>query len=109
MVCALGMEPSLVARSHECDFPPSVTGLPAVTAPKFEVSGSSLDIDRRVREVLADSLSVYRVDVEKLRSLRPDVILTQSQCEVCAVSENDVLAALGDWPEPRPQIVSLQP
>src|SRR5687768_12678183 len=85
IVCALGFEGQLVGRSHECDFPESIKRLPVCTEPKFAVAGSSADIDRRVREVLQDSLSVYRVHADLLRELRPDVIVTQSQCEVCAV------------------------
>jgi iron complex transport system substrate-binding protein len=109
IVCALGFEDQLVGRSHECDYPPSVRRLPVCTAPRFDVHGSSADIDRRVKDTLRDSLSVYRVDVEALKRLRPDAIVTQSQCEVCAVSRRDVERALGDWLDSRPQVVSLQP
>lgn len=109
IVCALGFEQELVAISHECDFPESIRRLPACTEPKFPVNGSSAEIDRQVKLTLQDSLSVYRVDEGLLRTLRPDVIVTQSQCEVCAVSERDVLAALGDWPGKPPQIVALKP
>jgi iron complex transport system substrate-binding protein len=109
IVCALGFEDQLVGRSHECDYPPSVRRLPVCTAPKFDVHGSSADIDRRVKDVLQDATSVYRVDTELLRHLRPDVIVTQTQCAVCAVSEDDVEQALGDWLETRPRVVSLNP
>src|SRR5438132_4769544 len=94
IVCALGFEDQLVGRSHECDFPPSVRRLPVCTAPKFDVHGSSLEIDQRVKSVLQDATSVYRVDEDLLKRLRPDVVLTQSQCEVCAVSQRDVETAL---------------
>jgi iron complex transport system substrate-binding protein len=107
IVCELGFESSLVGRSHECDFPPSVQRLPVCTSPRFAVQGSSADIDRRVKHILSQTLSVYLVDAEKLRELAPDVIVTQTQCEVCAVSEKDVQSALCDWIESRPQIVSL--
>src|SRR5690242_3831509 len=109
IVCALGFEDQLVGRSHECDYPESVRRLPACTAPKFDVHGSSADIDRRVRSILRDALSVYRVDVDLLKQLRPDVIVTQSHCEVCAVSLRDVEQALCDWLDSRPRIVSLHP
>jgi iron complex transport system substrate-binding protein len=79
------------------------------TAPKFSVDGASADIDHQVKEALAAEISVYRVHAELLRSLRPEVILTQSQCAVCAVSPSDIAAALGDWPTAPPQIVSLMP
>ena len=109
IVCALGFEDQLVGRSHECDFPESIRRLPICTEPKFNISGSSGEIDRRVKETLQESLSVYRVDEAKLRELRPDVIVTQSHCEVCAVSLRDVERALGEWLETRPKIVSLSP
>src|SRR4051812_29931935 len=83
IVCALGCERDLVGRSHECDYPPAVTRLPVCTGPRFDVAGSSRDIDDRVKAILRDATSVYRVDADLLRELRPDVIVTQSHCEVC--------------------------
>ena len=109
IVCALGFEDRLVGRSHECDFPPSVKRAPALTEPKFNPEGTSAEIDQRVKRIVGDALSVYRVDAPRLRELRPDVIVTQSQCEVCAVSERDVEAAVAEWLGVRPQIVSLAP
>ena len=109
IVCALGVGDQLVGRSHECDFPMQVARLPALTEPKFNPEGTSAEIDERVKKIVADALSVYRVDAAKLRELRPDVIVTQSQCEVCAVSESDVEAAVAQWLGARPRIVSLAP
>ncbi len=109
IVSALGFKDSLVARSHECDFPTDVRALPFCTEPKIDVSGNSHDIDQRVKAVVRDGLSVYRVDSDALKGYEPDVIVTQSQCEVCAVSEKDVLAATCDWLENRPRIVTLKP
>jgi len=109
IVCALGLADGLVGRSHECDFPESVRNLPACTEPKFNVEGSSYQIDQRVKAILQEALSVYRVDSEKLRQLRPDVIITQSQCEVCAVSLRDVEQVVCQWLDSRPKIVSLAP
>lgn len=112
IVCALGFQASLVGRSHECDFPPQVGDLPAVTAPRFDVDGRSADIDRDVKALLERTLSVYQVDADRLRALRPDLIVTQTQCEVCAVSRKDVEHALCAWVEtagPPPRIVSLEP
>jgi len=109
IVCALGFEDQLVGRSHECDYPPSVIRLPALTEAKFNPEGTSAEIDQRVKKIVADALSVYRVDAARLRELRPDVIVTQSQCEVCAVSERDVEAAVAEFLGARPRIVSLAP
>jgi len=108
MVCALGLERQLVGRSHECDFPSSVTYLPICTEPRFEVNGTSHEIDTRVKELLGNALSVYRVFPEKLQELQPDVIVTQTQCDVCAVSLLDVERALDSWIGKKPSIVSLQ-
>jgi iron complex transport system substrate-binding protein len=109
IVCALGFEGDLVGRSHECDFPASVERLPVCTEPKFNVVGSSYEIDQRVKAVLQEGLSVYRVHADLLRQLRPDVIVTQSHCEVCAVSQRDVEQAVCDWLGARPTVVSLAP
>jgi iron complex transport system substrate-binding protein len=109
IVCALGLEDHLIARSHECDFPPSVRQLPVCTAPAIPVSGSSAEIDLAVKERLGHGLSIYHVDRRLLQELRPDLIITQSHCAVCAVNEADVDQALLGWPEPRPHVVSLQP
>jgi iron complex transport system substrate-binding protein len=109
IVSALGCRDALVARSHECDFPPDVAALPCCTEPKIDLKGSSQDIDDRVKAVVEDGLSVYRVDGDALKALRPDVIITQSQCEVCAVSENDLRAVVCDWLDATPVIVTLKP
>ncbi|MBI5445981.1 MAG: cobalamin-binding protein [Deltaproteobacteria bacterium] len=109
IVCALGFEKALVGRSHECDFPESVNRLPVLTEPKFLSEGSSREIDRRVKSVLQEALSVYRVDAEALRALRPDVVITQAHCEVCAVSVRDVEQAVCEWLGTTPKVVVLQP
>ena len=109
IVCALGLGPRLVGRSHECDFPPEVADLPACTEPRLDTGASSAEIDRDVRALVRDGLSVYRVDPERLRSLRPDVILTQEQCEVCAATPRDLEAALADWLDAPPHVLSLAP
>src|SRR5579863_3869643 len=109
LVAALGFEESIVGRSHECDYPRAVASLPALTEPKFAPEGTSAEIDRSVKRVVADALSVYRVDAAKLRELKPDFIVTQSQCEVCAVNQRDVEDAVAQWVGTRPQIISLAP
>lgn len=109
VVCALGHGASLVGRSHECDFPESVKALPACTSPKFDPDGTSYQIDQRVKAIVQESLSVYRVDGELLRQLEPDVIVTQSQCEVCAVSLREVERCVCAWLSKCPRLVSLEP
>jgi len=109
IVHGLGCGAWLVGRSHECDFPADVLRLPALTAPKFKLEGSSAEIDARVREIVRQGLSVYRVDAEALAALAPDVILTQDHCEVCAVSLADVEAATCTWTGRTVRIVSLKP
>lgn len=98
-----------MGRSHECDFPPAVRRLPVCTAPKLDVAGSSREIDRQVKDLLRQAVSVFRVDAEKLKELRPDVILTQSQCDVCAVSLAEVEEVVGQWLGSRPRLISLSP
>ena len=109
IVCALGFESQLVGRSHECDYPPSVAHLPACSTSKVEVGASSAVIDRQVRAIVAEGLSVYRVDPELLDRLAPTIVITQTQCEVCAVSLKDVEAAVCELVHSRPAIVSLEP
>jgi len=109
IVCALGFENQLIGRSHECDFPSSVQKLSSCTAPKFKVEGTSAEIDQRVKSILKNALSVYQIDEKKLQQMQPDIIITQAQCEVCAVSLKDVETAVCEWVESRPQIVSLEP
>jgi iron complex transport system substrate-binding protein len=108
IVCALGLVDNLVGRSHECDFPPGIARLPALTAPRFDPEGTSAEVDRRVKSIVQNALSVYRVDADQLMALRPDVIVTQSQCEVCAVSARDLDQALAQWMGgASPAVVSL--
>jgi len=109
IVCALGCRDRLVGRSHECDFPPDVRDLPALTEPKFPTDGTSYEIDQRVKAIVQEGTSVYRVFADAIGELEPDVIVTQDQCEVCAASLADVEKALCDWTGRPMRIVSLQP
>lgn len=109
IVHALGLGAQLVGRSHECDHPPEVAALPVVTEPKFPVSGDSATIDRQVRTLLEQALSVYEVHVDVLREIAPDVVLTQTQCEVCAVSAREVHAAVRDHLGDGVEVVELEP
>src|SRR5256885_12601907 len=109
IVAALGFAERLVGRSHECDFPPGVEKLPICSSTKVPGHGTSTEIDARVKEIVAEGLSVYRVDVDRLRALQPDLILTQTQCAVCAVTPRDLEDALSAWTGARPAMVSLEP
>lgn len=109
IVCALGFEDRLVARSHECDYPQNVKALPFLTAPKFDPDGRSYEIDQRVKAVLQEAISVYQIDAQLLKSLQPDFIVTQSQCEVCAVSLNEVERVACEWLDTPAEIIALEP
>jgi iron complex transport system substrate-binding protein len=109
IVSALGLRQMLVGISHECDYPADVRALPVCTGPKFLPDGTSYEIDQKVKAILQESLSVYRVDADLLESLQPTHIITQSQCEVCAVSLRDVEDAACRMITSRPEIVSLEP
>ncbi|MDP7640818.1 MAG: cobalamin-binding protein [Alphaproteobacteria bacterium] len=109
IIAALGLAERLVGRSHECDWPPEVKELPVCTRPRPELQGTSAQIDRQVSGFAARALSIYELDMDVLRSLRPSHIVTQDQCEVCAVSLTDVEAALGDEMGGAVEIVSLSP
>lgn len=109
IVCGLGLRGQLVGRSHECDYPADVAHLPVCTAPKIDAEAGSAEIDRQVKGLLQDALSLYRVDTEKLKELRPDFILTQAQCEVCAVNLPEVEKAVAAWVGAKPRVLSFSP
>ncbi|MBW3541264.1 MAG: cobalamin-binding protein [Planctomycetes bacterium] len=109
IVAALGFEDALVGRSHECDYPPSVKRLPMCSGPRIDVEASSREIDRQVKGLLHQALSIYDVRADVLDRLAPTVVVTQTQCEVCAVSLKDVEAAVCRMVGSHPRIVSLEP
>jgi iron complex transport system substrate-binding protein len=109
IVCALGAQPELVGISHECDFPEGLTALPVLTRARLRPVRTSRDIDTEVRDVLKDALAVYDIELEALRGARPDVIVTQDLCDVCAVSLDDVRAAVARLARHDVQIVNLHP
>lgn len=109
IACALGLQANLVGRSHECDFPQGVENLPVCTAARLDSSRPSLEIDIQVKSILAEGLSVYEVHSDLLKTLQPDIILTQDQCEVCAVSLKEVEEAVCGWLGHQAKIVSCSP
>src|SRR4051794_29299211 len=91
LACALGAGDELVGRSHECDHPPWVRHLPALSRPTFDISGTSGEIDRLVRAKLRAGEPLYQVDEAALQALAPDVIISQTHCEVCAVTPGNAV------------------
>src|SRR5579884_698275 len=86
IVCALGLENDLAGVTHECDYPPQVRSKPVVVYTRLSPSSAPTEIDRQVNEAVRRGESLYRVDVEKLREIQPDLIITQDLCHVCAAS-----------------------
>ena len=107
IVALLGATDQLVARSHECDFPPAVLAVPAVTS-QNTTARSPAAIDAMVREQLATGGDLYRIDQDALARARPDVIITQDLCAVCSISL-DTVRGLAAALSPVPQITSLNP
>ena len=110
IVAALGLAENLVGRSHECDWPAGLDHLPVLTQPKMNPLENAATIDRDVRALVEDGTSVYKLDADAIRAIAPDFVITQSQCELCAVSLGEVETALQDWVgATRPKLVSLEP
>ena len=109
IVAALGQAESIVARSHECDWPAEVSQVPACTRARIDASKPSGAIHEEVGKLLAAALSLYDLDTDILRAARPSHIVTQDQCEVCAVGLSEVEAAAAEFLEAPVQIVSLAP
>jgi iron complex transport system substrate-binding protein len=107
ILCAVGGESLLVGRSHECDFPPSILDRPVLTRARI-APGSGLEIDRRVREALAANQSLYELDEGLLRSLRPDLVLTQDLCAVCSI-DLPAVRRIAENLIPKAAILSLNP
>lgn len=106
MVAALGALDRLVGITHECDHPAAVRALPRVTASAIATEGSAGAVDAQVREMAAAGQPLFSLDAERIVALAPEVILTQTVCDVCAVSEGDVRDVAARLPRP-PRIVSL--
>ena len=109
IVCTLGLEDALVGITHECDYPPSVAGKPRLTSSHISHEMmTSAEIDHAVRSQLDGHGSIYHLDEARLRELKPDLILTQELCDVCAVSYKTVQHAARMF-EAEVTVVSLEP
>jgi len=109
MLHALGAIHQLVGRSHECDYPPAVRSLPVCTRPLIDVNADSREIDRQVRHSARHAISIYEVFDDVLERLQPTHILTQVQCDVCAVSLRDVERSIASRLSSAPSLVALNP
>lgn len=108
IICELGLGEQLVGVSHECDYPAWVTKLPPVTRTLIPMGATSREVDGLVRERLQSQRALYRLDVDVLAALQPELIVTQGLCEVCAVAESEVAAAVAALAH-RPRVVNLEP
>lgn len=105
----LGLTPFVVGRSHECDYPAEISDRPICTSARLNSNKPSAAIDQDVKTLLNSALGIYDIDIDQLKALQPTHIVTQDQCDVCAVTFADVEAAVATLADPRPQVISLQP
>jgi iron complex transport system substrate-binding protein len=108
MLFALGLGADLIAVTHECDYPPAARELPKITRDVLPPGLSSAEIDAAVKELTLAGESIYELDADTLHDLRPDLIVTQALCSVCAVSYDDV-RAVAEEIESHPRVISLDP
>ncbi len=109
IVACLGLTEALVGRSHECDYPPEVQHLPICTEARLNTDNKSGQIDADVQTLLQGALSIYGIKTDVIEQLQPTHIVTQDQCDVCAVSLTEVEKAAAQLIHSQPQIISLQP
>ena len=110
MLFGLGLEESIVGVSHECDYPAAANRLPRATFTNITADAPSGMIDQQVKELVAAGKPLYEIDLELLVDLQPDLIITQAQCDVCAVRYDDVVAAVASEPKlGAAQLVALNP
>ena len=109
VVVTLGLGEALVGISHECDFPASIRHIPVMVQPVVDSDGAdSAEIDRQVKTLMSSGRSLYRVDEQALAKARPDIIVTQDVCDVCAVTPHALARAVQSL-SPRPQLITLAP
>ncbi|VEP13019.1 putative substrate-binding protein of ABC transporter [Hyella patelloides LEGE 07179] len=109
IVTCLGLTKALVGRSHECDYPSEIKALPVCTNARLNSDNQSAEIDRDVQSLLQKALSIYEVKIATLEQLKPTHVVTQDQCDVCAVNFAEVTKAIAKLTQSQPQIISLQP
>ena len=109
IVAFLGKKNLIVGRSHECDYPKDLNKIKKLTSPKINIDGTSREIHNQITGIIENSLSVYKVDVDELKKLNPDVVITQAHCEVCAVSFSEVEKIIASFMNTKTKIISLQP
>ncbi len=108
IVCALGCGEQLVGVSHSCNHPEFVSDLPVMTSTRVPVQEDSLTIDSFVREHLGSHAALYDLDLQKMQDAAPDVVVSQTLCDVCAVSTGDVINAVESLPS-KPTLIDLEP
>jgi iron complex transport system substrate-binding protein len=108
MLFALGLGPDLIAVTHECDYPSAARDLPKVTRDVLPPGLSSAEIDAAVKQRTLEGRSIYELDGDLLRDLRPDLIVTQALCSACAVSYDDV-RTIAEEIESHPRVIALDP
>lgn len=109
IVAALGLTNSIIGRSHECDYPPQIQDKPICTEAQLNSEKPSAEIDADVLDLVQKALSIYKIKIEVLEELKPTHIVTQDQCDVCAVNFADVEKAISQLTQSQPKIISLQP
>ncbi len=109
ILAALGLTDAIMGRSHECDYPPEIQDRPVCTQAQLNSNAPSAEIHKDVNSLLQSALSIYQIKTDLLEKLQPTHILTQDQCDVCAVSLEDVEKAVATLTHSQPQIISLKP
>ncbi|MEA5507812.1 cobalamin-binding protein [Halotia wernerae UHCC 0503] len=109
ILATLGLSDAIVGRSHECDYPPEIQNRPICTQARLNSNAPSGEIHDEVNNLLQSALSIYQIKTDVLEQLQPTHIITQDQCDVCAVSFQEVEKAVASLIHSSPQIVSLQP
>ncbi len=109
IVAGLGLADSIVGRSHECDYPPEIQDRPVCTEAQLDSDKPSVQIDADVLDLAQKALSIYKIKTDVLEQLQPTHIVTQDQCDVCAVNFADVEKAVAELASSHPQVISLQP